>query len=116
VPALLFSFFFFFVLSASVELKRLYPHAKTAIGEHVKLVQKTFKAVYNDEKFDANGTQFDHLWKDGEEFFIGSLACRVLFTPGHTPSCTSLVIGDSVFTGDTLFLVRTPLECSRSFN
>jgi glyoxylase-like metal-dependent hydrolase (beta-lactamase superfamily II) len=31
---------------------------------------------------------------------------RALHTPGHTPSCITYHIGDAVFVGDTLFMVR----------
>jgi glyoxylase-like metal-dependent hydrolase (beta-lactamase superfamily II) len=51
-----------------------------------------------------DGSVFDHLFKDEEEFLIGTLKARVLHTPGHTPACVAYVIGDTVFVGDTLFM------------
>ena len=45
----------------------------------------------------------DVLLEGGEELEIGQLVGRVLHTPGHAPGAISLVVGDSVFTGDTLF-------------
>lgn len=42
--------------------------------------------------------------QDGEAFKLGELDCRVIHTPGHTPACVSFVIGDAVFTGDTIFM------------
>lgn len=42
--------------------------------------------------------------QDGKEFHVGNLKVEVLYTPGHTPACVSLVVGDAVFTGDTLFM------------
>lgn len=78
---------------------------RTAIGEHITDVQKTFKAVFNaEDSFRTNGEQFDHLFKDGETFRIGDLEAKVLHTPGHTPACLTYVAGDAAFVGDTLFM------------
>jgi len=76
-----------------------------AIGEHITTVQQTFGKVFNaGPDFATDGSQFDHLFKDGETFRIGELAARVMHTPGHTPACVSYVIGDAVFVGDTIFM------------
>lgn len=77
----------------------------TGIGEKVTEVQKTFKALFNlGDEFPPDGSQFDHLFKDGETFKLGSLDGRVIHTPGHTPACVCYVVGDAVFTGDTVFM------------
>ncbi|MEO5734842.1 MAG: MBL fold metallo-hydrolase, partial [Rubrivivax sp.] len=45
---------------------------KIAIGENIRLVQASFKKLYNLERsFLPDGSQFDHLFKDGETFMIG---------------------------------------------
>jgi glyoxylase-like metal-dependent hydrolase (beta-lactamase superfamily II) len=76
-----------------------------AIGEHVTEVQKYFAPIFNSgDSFATDGSQFDHLFTDGETFRIGGLEARVLHTPGHTPACVTYVIGDAAFTGDTLFM------------
>jgi len=78
---------------------------RTAIGEHIKTVQATFAKVFNLEpSFQADGSQFDHLFRDGESFAIGALEGRVIHTPGHTPACITYVVGDAGFVGDTLFM------------
>lgn len=78
---------------------------KIAIGEHVRTVQATFAKIFNTgADFSPDGRQFDHLFKNDELYQIGNLNARVLHTPGHTPACTSHVIGDAVFVGDTLFM------------
>ena len=41
--------------------------------------------------------------KHGQEIEVGDLVFTVLFTPGHTPGGVCYKIGDTVFTGDTLF-------------
>lgn len=85
-----------------------FPNAKTAIGEHVKDVQALFKQIFHldakKDNFEPDGSQFDVLLKDNAEFLLGGTPVKVLHTPGHTPACISLVIGDAVFTGDTLFM------------
>lgn len=78
---------------------------QTAIGEHIRTVQKVFKGIFNLEPgFQQDGSQFDRLFKDGDEFRIGDLAGRVMHVPGHTPADIAYVIGDAVFVGDTMFM------------
>jgi glyoxylase-like metal-dependent hydrolase (beta-lactamase superfamily II) len=75
-----------------------------AISEGVKSVQKHFKQVFNFKEFKADGSQFDHLIKNNDQFSFGKMKIRALHTPGHTPSCITYHIGDTVFVGDTLFM------------
>lgn len=78
---------------------------KIAIGDHITAVQRVFGALFGfGADFSADGRQFDHLFKDGEQFRIGGMEAIVLHTPGHTPACVSYVVGDAVFVGDTLFM------------
>jgi len=78
--------------------------ARVGIGEHIRDVQKIFRPVFNAMDVSGDGSEFDHLYKDGEHFRIGSLDAEVIHTPGHTPACVSYKIGDAVFVGDTLFM------------
>ena len=78
--------------------------AHSGIGEHVREVQKIFRPVFNLDDVSGDGSEFDHLFKDGEIFAVGSLQFEVLHTPGHTPACLSYQVGDAVFVGDTLFM------------
>jgi glyoxylase-like metal-dependent hydrolase (beta-lactamase superfamily II) len=69
------------------------------------VLQTTFATQYNVGSESAtDGRQFDRLYSDGECFQIGSLAARVIHTPGHTPACLTYVVGDAAFVGDTLFM------------
>lgn len=78
---------------------------RTGIGENVRAVQKTFQGIFNiHDGFKPDGSQFDHLFADGEMFEIGGVTGHVVHTPGHTPACVSYHIGDAVFVGDTLFM------------
>jgi glyoxylase-like metal-dependent hydrolase (beta-lactamase superfamily II) len=91
-------------LSAAPHLKQKLG-GRIGIGEHITEVQKLFKELFNVEKtFNTDGSQFDHLFRDGERFEVGALAGHVLYTPGHTPACVTYVIGDAAFVGDTLFM------------
>jgi len=78
--------------------------AKVAIGEHIRDVQKIFRPVFNATDVSGDGSEFDHLFKDGERFKVGNLDGEVIYTPGHTPACVSYKIGDAVFVGDTMFM------------
>jgi glyoxylase-like metal-dependent hydrolase (beta-lactamase superfamily II) len=78
--------------------------AKIGIGEHIKDVQRIFRPIFNATDLATDGSDFDHLFKDGERFTIGELEGEVLYTPGHTPADLSYKIEDAVFVGDTLFM------------
>jgi glyoxylase-like metal-dependent hydrolase (beta-lactamase superfamily II) len=78
---------------------------KLVIGDHITNVQAVFKGVFNlDDRFKADGTQFDCLLKEGESLTFGNLSLKALFVPGHTPACMAYEIGDAIFVGDTLFM------------
>ena len=75
------------------------------IGGNITAVQKVFKDVFNLEPgFKMDGSQFDHLFQDGEAIPLGALSGEVMFVPGHTPACAAYRFGDAVFVGDTLFM------------
>jgi glyoxylase-like metal-dependent hydrolase (beta-lactamase superfamily II) len=78
--------------------------ARVGIGEHIKDVQKIFRPVFNLTDVSGDGSEFDHLFKDGEKFKIGDLEGEVLYVPGHTPADIAYKIEDAVFVGDTLFM------------
>ncbi|WP_321265843.1 MBL fold metallo-hydrolase [Alcaligenes faecalis] len=92
-------------LSAAVWLQEQVG-GKIAIGEHIKQVQSTFSRIFNIEaEIQANGTPFDTLFKDQEQFQIGAIQVQALHVPGHTPADMAYhVQGLGVFVGDTLFL------------
>lgn len=78
---------------------------RVGIGSQITNVQEVFKGIFNLEpEFRPDGSQFDVLFKDEEEFSIGGLRAKVIAVPGHTPACIAYQIGDSVFVGDTLFM------------
>lgn len=78
---------------------------KIGIGEHIQTIQDTFGKVFNEgTEFQRDGSQFDHLFKDGDIYTVGKMECFALHTPGHTPACMVHVMGDAAFAGDTLFM------------
>ena len=82
--------------------------AKVGIGRGIVAVQARFRALLGFEpEFRADGSQFDHLFDDGETFAIGALSARALATPGHTDDSLTYVIGDAAFVGDTVFAPDT---------
>ena len=90
--------------SAATYLKGI-TGAPTGIGDHVVEVQRLWKNLYNlPESFPTDGSQWDHLFAEGESFRLGELEGRVLFSPGHTLASITYVIGDAAFIHDTLFM------------
>jgi glyoxylase-like metal-dependent hydrolase (beta-lactamase superfamily II) len=77
--------------------------APTAVGEHVKDVQRLWKDIYNLPDFPADGSQWVRLFADGDTFKIGSIEARVMFSPGHTLASITYVASDAAFMHDTLF-------------
>jgi glyoxylase-like metal-dependent hydrolase (beta-lactamase superfamily II) len=91
-------------LSAAPYLKRCLG-GRIAIGQNIRRVQGAFKKLFNLEpEFQLDGSQFDHLFEDGEVFVCGGLTGKAIHVPGHTPADMAYQIGDAVFVGDTLFM------------
>ena len=89
-------------ISASSYLKEKIG-GKKAIGNQITKVQTYLKEVFDlNDNFKTDGSQFDHLFADGEEFKVGSLTAKAIHTPGHTPADMAYVIDGTLFTGDTL--------------
>lgn len=78
---------------------------RIAIGENIREVQATFKTLYNLERnFLPDGSQFDHLFTDGEVFHIGQVPATALLVPGHTPADMAYLVDGAAFVGDTMFM------------
>jgi glyoxylase-like metal-dependent hydrolase (beta-lactamase superfamily II) len=78
---------------------------RIAIGQNIRTVQETFKTMFNFERtFLPDGSQFDHLFTDGETFKIGDVQATAMLVPGHTPADMAYLVDGSVFVGDTLFM------------
>ena len=87
------------------------PYIKHKLGGNIGIsseiiqLQKIFGKVFNSgTEFEMDGSQFDCLFEDGDNYQIGDLECTTMLTPGHTPECMTHIIGDAAFVGDTLFM------------
>lgn len=79
--------------------------APTAIGEHVVKVQKLWQEIYNlPADFPTDGSQWDTLFADGDEFMVGEVPVKVMFSPGHTMASITYVAGDAAFVHDTFMM------------
>ncbi|MDG5747624.1 MBL fold metallo-hydrolase [Qipengyuania sp. XHP0207] len=78
---------------------------KLAIGKDIIRVQEVFGKLFNaGSDFERDGSQFDHLFVDGETFRLGEIEGIALHVPGHTPADMAFIIGDAAFVGDTIFM------------
>ena len=92
-------------LSAGHWLKSRFADAVLAIGAGIRTVQSTFRPIFNlGEGFPVDGSQFDHLFADGERFAIGGIDAEILAVPGHTNDSIAYRIGDALFVGDSIFM------------
>lgn len=84
--------------------------APTAIGEHVVKVQRLWKEIYNlPDDFPTDGSQWDRLFAEGDQFMVGEVPVRVMFSPGHTLASITYVAGadaekPAAFVHDTLMM------------
>jgi glyoxylase-like metal-dependent hydrolase (beta-lactamase superfamily II) len=76
-------------------------------GGNAELASKTgAKTVKYASSADSNSVSV----KNGDVLRIGELEARIIHTPGHTPDGICVLIGENLFTGDTLFIN----ECGRT--
>ena len=91
-------------LSSSQIFKKEFPNTKVAINSNITAVQEVFKGAFNDPHLKTDGSQFDKLLGDEEVVEAGSLKIKTIFTPGHTPACSTFDINGALFVGDLLFM------------
>lgn len=92
-------------LSAAPWLKLRHPAATLCIGEGIRTVQARFRDVFNlGADFPVDGSQFDRLLADDERLALGGIEIRCIAVPGHTSDSLAYLIGDALFTGDSLFM------------
>ena len=69
--------------------------ATTAIGAKVTAVQELWKGIYNlPDDFATDGSQWDHLFSDGDGFMVGNVPVKVMFSPRVTWRSGSKVVSD----------------------
>ncbi|HEY0662678.1 MAG TPA: MBL fold metallo-hydrolase [Lysobacter sp.] len=92
-------------LSAAHWLGARLPDALVAIGQGIREVQRTFVPVFGIDLHEPiDGSQFDLLFADDDVFKIGSIETQVIPVPGHTRDSVAYLVGDALFTGDSLFM------------
>ena len=92
-------------ISGAQILKQKLPNAKIGIGAKITDVQKVFKTFFNlSPDFNTSGSQFDILLTEEKSLNAGSIEIKTVFTPGHTPACSSFLIEDCAFVGDAIFM------------
>lgn len=84
-------------------LKQQWPAATLAMGAGIVQVQQTFAPRYALD-VPTDGSQFDHLFQDGERFALGQIDAETIAVPGHTSDSVAYRMGDALFTGDSLFM------------
>ncbi len=95
-------------LTAAMALRRR--HGCTVVtGRSIAKVQATWARLLNLEpSFRSDGSQFDRLMGEGDHLKVGDLDLEFWDTPGHTPSCQTIVLRGqgktAAFVGDTLFM------------
>ncbi|GAA4490124.1 MBL fold metallo-hydrolase [Gluconacetobacter tumulicola] len=78
---------------------------RLGIGAEIVRVQDVFGKIFNaGTDFARDGSQFDHLFHDGDRFTVGRIEAIALHVPGHTPADMAFIIGNAAFIGDTLFM------------
>ncbi|WP_290732721.1 MBL fold metallo-hydrolase [Halobacteriovorax sp. JY17] len=91
-------------LTGASEIKKRIPSIKIGIGKNITKVQEVFGNIYNLKDLNTNGVQFDVLLEENKPLKAGTIEIKTIFTPGHTPACSSYLIDDMLFTGDALFM------------
>lgn len=104
-----------------LDLKEKYPNAKICLNKEeysamlgyysfAKESDPTkFEKVMRDSvlakmmNFDLTSIKPDIYLKDNEEYFLGNLRIRTLFTPGHSAGCICYSCENVLFAGDVLF-------------
>jgi len=91
-------------ITAAMVLKKRIPNLRVAIGRKITVIQQVFSKLFNLNDLNQDGVQFDLLLEDEQIIKAGPISIKVLSTPGHTPACSSYLIDNNIFTGDTLFM------------
>lgn len=79
-------------------------------GAKIYISKKDAPKLMNEQNLSSDfGRAFEYLtadytFDDGDEIDILGIKFKVMMTPGHTDGSATFVVGDALFTGDTLFL------------
>ena len=79
-------------------------------GAKIYVSKKDAPKLMNEQNLSSDfGRTFEYLtadytFDDGDEIDILGIKFKVMMTPGHTDGSATFLVGDALFTGDTLFL------------
>jgi len=91
-------------LTGAQFLKKKLPGSLVGINSNISIVQETFNKVLNLKHVKIDGSQFDILLDEDNVLDVGTFEIQTIFTPGHTPACSSFLIDGHLFTGDAIFM------------
>ena len=74
-----------------------------ATGAELYMCEKDLELAKTGASGSFTPPENTHFYKDGDEVKVAGLTFKVMETPGHTPGGVTLICGDALFTGDTLF-------------
>lgn len=76
-------------------------YATAECGENIQSVRTNVSALFGDP---ITAAAPERTVCDGEEISVAGMCVKCIKTPGHTSCCTCFLVGNSLFSGDTLFL------------
>ena len=86
------------------ELLRRNPQARVYTNEAGRAMLSDARknmSAYHETPFVLEYPEAVEIVADGDEIVLGDgVVARAVFTPGHSPSCITWVVGDMLFTGD----------------
>lgn len=86
------------------DLKQKYPDATIVIGTDDEIcLTSTACSLADDLGIEQHPLHADKCVDDDDTFIFGSETVKVISTPGHTPGSVCYLIGNIMFSGDTLF-------------
>jgi len=84
---------------------------RESTNAHVLIHEKDSECLINGERNLSSSFMKPYAYKkadqeltDGEDVVFGSTKIRVIYTPGHSKGGCCFLVGDMLFSGDTLFL------------
>lgn len=72
-------------------------------SENKFLFDKTLNLSDSDDLIENENNSADVLLNDGDVIKVGDFKIQVIHTPGHTSGSVCYMVGEEIFTGDTLF-------------
>lgn len=90
-------------LNRLIEINPLIRIYTNQYGREMLLDSKKNLSRYHETPFQLDSDENIAIVNDGDVIDIGEeLSAKAVFTPGHNASCVTWIIGDMVFTGDSL--------------